>query len=240
MLIVGLDTAGEHGSIGLAREADPVSEITFPAAFQQGEKLLPALDGSLKLAEITRSDVGLLAVSMGPGSFTGLRIGIALAKGLARALGIPIVGVSAFDAYASTARFWEGPVWVLLSDRRDWVYVAAFHEGEQIIPAGVSTIDSLLVGMQESRRASRPKALFIGPGAELHRLRLAEQQGIVAPALLNRPSGLQIARLGWEKHRQFGQDELYDLEPAYIQPPAAEMAWEVPLRTRKRQNRVRQ
>lgn len=216
MFIVGWDTGGEQGSVGLLRDGCPWSEIAFLAALKQGEKLLPALDAALQLAGAKRSDVGLISVSTGPGSFTGLRIGIAMAKGLTRALEIPIVGVQALDAYVRAASFWEGPVWVLLSDRRDWVYAASYRGGQLWTPVQAISLDSLFQSLAKSEGA-----LFIGPGAEQHREQLTErfERSVVAPTALNRPSGIQIAQLGLEKYLHASRDEFYELEPFYLTSP---------------------
>ncbi len=216
MLIAGLDTGGEQGCVGLQREGRPLSEIAFSAALKQGEKLLPALDAALKLAGSRRGELELLAVSIGPGSFTSLRIGIATAKGLARALKIPIVGVSTIEAYARAADFWEGPVWVLLVDRRDWVYAAGYHQGKLLAPVQTVLLETLMQKLE-----SPEGLLFIGPGAEEHRARLRARFGprAVAPPILNRPSGLQMARLGWETYQRSGHDEFYELEPHYLTSP---------------------
>ncbi|OGF56904.1 MAG: tRNA (adenosine(37)-N6)-threonylcarbamoyltransferase complex dimerization subunit type 1 TsaB [Candidatus Fraserbacteria bacterium RBG_16_55_9] len=219
MLIVGWDTGGERGSVGLLGDDRPLSEIDFSAALKQGEKLLPALDMALRLAEAPRCDIGLISVSIGPGSFTGLRIGIATAKGLARSLGIPMVGVPAVDSYARAANFWDGPVWVLLSDRRDWIYAASYRKSKSLAPVQAIALEAFCKIQEGSERT-----LFVGPGAEQHRTKLTGkiEGSVVASAGLNRPSGLQIASLGWEKYCRSGCDELYELEPVYLQAPLAE------------------
>ncbi len=225
MWILGLETAGKHGSVGLMREDEPFADILFPAGKNQGGKLLPAVEALLQLAEAKRDELGLIAVSIGPGSFTGLRIGIATAKGLAKALEIPIVGVSAADAYVRAAGFWAGPVWVLLPDRRGWVYYAAFRGGELIVPLQISALEGLPQRLRD-HATREEKVLFVGPGVECHRAMLLERcpEAVLAPVALNEPSGLEIARLGLEKYRATGHDELYELEPLYLQPPLAEMA----------------
>jgi tRNA threonylcarbamoyladenosine biosynthesis protein TsaB len=219
-----LETAGEQGCVGLARNDQPLSEVVFSAALRHGEVLLPAVEAALRLAEARQSDLGLISVSVGPGSFTGLRIGIATAKGLARALGIPVVGVRAFEPYVQTVGFWEGPVWVLLPDRRDWVYCAGFRGGEQTAPPQALSLEVLLQlgDLKDGKEEERP--LFIGPGAECHREQLTRgfPQGVVAPTVLNRPSWFGIARLGRESYLIHGHDQLYELEPLYLQPPLAE------------------
>jgi len=225
MLILGLDTASEQGSIALAQDESPVSEIVFPAALKQGEKLLPMVDAILKFEDVKLSDLELLAVSMGPGSFTGLRIGIATAKGLARALQIPVVGVPSCDAYARAVDFWEGPVWVLLPDRRDWVYYAGYEKHQQVVPVQAASLEDFLKATEEIGAGGHPQALFVGPAVERYRERLVVQRkrSVMASAPLNRPSGLEIAWLGWEKYRQSRRNELQELEPFYLASPVSSL-----------------
>jgi tRNA threonylcarbamoyladenosine biosynthesis protein TsaB len=219
MLVLGLETAGEQGCVGLIRGERPLSETVFFGAMRHGEMLLPAVEAALKLAEVKRNDLELIAVSRGPGSFTGLRIGIAAAKGLARALEIPLVGVSAFEPYAQIAGFWDGPAWVLLTDRRDWVYSAAFKGGEQIAPPQALPLEELMGHLASASE----EPLLIGPGVERHRERLkALSRAVLAPEGLSRPSAVEIARLGRERFLAEGCDEKRELEPLYLQPaPAA-------------------
>ncbi len=226
MLVLGLETAGEHGCVGLIHDDQVLSEIVFHAAMKHGERLLPAVEAALELAEIQKRDLTLIVTSVGPGSFTGLRIGLSMAKGLARALEVPLVGVSAFEAYAQRAAFWPGPIWVLLPDRRDWIYAAGYEEGRAVRPPEALPLGEFLEGLKAPGRA-----LFIGPGAELHRDAL-EGFGTVVSPVMNRPSGVQIAQLGLERYRREGRDELYTLEPLYLQPP---LAAEAPRRQEQKQ-----
>ncbi len=222
MLVLGLETAGDHGCVGLVRDDQALSEVVFHAAMKHGERLLPAVDAALRLADAHKDELNLLVASVGPGSFTGLRIGLSIAKGLARALRIPLVGVPAFEAYAQRVSCWPGPVWVLLQDRRDWVYAAGYERGRAVHPPRALPLRDFFKELEASRtRAGAPgqaQALFIGPGVEPSRAAL-ERYGTVAPAALNRPSGVQIAQLGLARYGQEGHDELYTLEPLYLQPP---------------------
>jgi tRNA threonylcarbamoyladenosine biosynthesis protein TsaB len=223
MLVLGLDTAGEQGCVGLTCAERPRSEFVFHAAMKHGEVLLPAIEAALKLGEASRSDLELIAVAKGPGSFTGLRIGIATAKGLARALGIPLVGVPSAEVYARRAAFWPGPVWVLLPDRQDWLYVSAFENGGALEPLRTVRFGDWLERDLPGSGLREGSLLFVGPGAERHRDAL-EPWGIVAPPPLHRPSGVEIAQWGLEAYRREGRNELYELEPLYLHPPLAERA----------------
>ena len=182
---------------------------------------MPAIEAALGLARLSKHELDLLVVSRGPGSFTGLRIGLAVAQGLARALGIPLVGVSGFVPYARRTAHWPGPVWVLLPDRRDWLYASVFRSGEEILAPRLLAREELLERLRVGGLAQADeRVLLVGPGVEAHRQALARVDGVVpAPPSLNLPSGVEIARLGQERFVREGRDELYELEPLYLQEP---------------------
>jgi len=213
MLTLGIDTATAIGSVGLA-DGSPLGELSFSARMSQSERLIQAIDRLLELNQARVKDLKLIAVSAGPGSFTGLRIGMATAKGLAQALRIPLVGVPSMEGYVSRAGFWPDKICVLIHDRRDLVYVGEFLRGRRVAAERVEEIERVLAGAEGK--------LLLGSGAELYRAELEENGGIVAPSALNLPSGLEIALLGAAKFSATGKDELLTLEPRYVQRPLAE------------------
>jgi tRNA threonylcarbamoyladenosine biosynthesis protein TsaB len=219
MLALGIDTATEIGSVGLADDPKTASELTFPAEMSQAERLVQAIDRLLQLSGVSVEKLELIAVSAGPGSFTGLRIGMATAKGLAQALKIPMIGVPTLLSYAHRGGFWPGRVCVLIHDRRDLIYVGEFSGGEQLAEERVEKMDRVLA-------AETAGKLFMGSGAELYRPELAAGGGTVAPQALNLPSGLEIALLGRAEFAQTGEDQLFRLEPRYAQRPLAEIRLE--------------
>lgn len=220
MLTLGIDTATEQGGVGLCRDQEPIGELMFSAAMSQSERLIPAIEQLLNLNGLRKKELELIAVSKGPGSFTGLRIGTATAKGLARALNIPLVGVPDTDSYALSAAFWRGKVCVLLPDRRNLVYYAIFSNGAKLSEERSSTIEAL----KDVIRGAQDHLLLIGAGVEKHRDALSKLQNVaIAPVGLNRPSALNIALLGAQKFKSTHKDELYELEPLYVQKPLAEV-----------------
>lgn len=226
MLTLGIDTATEQGSVGLCRDQEPRGELMFSAAMSQSEKLILAIEQLLSLNEIRKQELELIAISTGPGSFTGLRIGAATAKGLARALNIPLVGVPNADAYALSHFKGAGTgacpykVCVLLPDRRNLVYYAVFSNGTKLSEERSSTIEALVEELQRME----DRVLLIGAGVEKHRDILTKLPNIaIAPLTLNRPSAVNIALLGAQKFRRTQKDELYELEPMYVQKPLAEI-----------------
>jgi tRNA threonylcarbamoyladenosine biosynthesis protein TsaB len=222
MRTLGLETAGEIGSVGIVEGSRVLSECSFAARADHGGKLTPSVDAALRLADRTRADLDLIAVSRGPGSFTGLRIGLAFAKGLARSLAVPLVGVPTLDVYAHQGRFWPGPVWALFPDRRETVY-RAVYEGERLAtPPTVVEVERL--GTERSSADAERKPLLVGPGVDAHReaLRHALPEARLGGAALTRPSGATVARLGQARYARDEANELYDVEPLYAQgPPVA-------------------
>ncbi len=211
MTVLGIETSHEQGSIGLCCNGRLLGDMLFSTELGPGERLLPALESLLALNEIKQEQIELIAIALGPGSFTSLRIGMAVGKGLAHALGIPIVGVPSAAAYAEKVSFLSGKICVVLPDRRDFVYYALYEGTTLTTPETSSTIGAL----QEKLERMSDLALCIGPGAERHRLAL-ERIVTIAPAALNQPSGAVIAQLGALKYSQFQQNELWTLEPLYV------------------------
>jgi len=215
MLTLGIETATDQGAAGLCRGEKLLGEVSFSARMGQAERLVPAIDSLLKLHRVEQKELQLIAVATGPGSFTGLRIGMATAKGLAQALRIPLIGVPSADPFASrVSSIWTSAICVVLSDRRNLIYDALFAKGEKISHEQSRTIELLI----EELKSRTEKILCVGTGVEEHRHALEQIAHItIAPAVLNLPSALGIARLGWEKFERTQQDELFSLEPLYVQ-----------------------
>jgi tRNA threonylcarbamoyladenosine biosynthesis protein TsaB len=214
MMVLGIETSHEHGSLGLSREDQLVGEVLFSTELGPGERLLPALESLLALNAVTKDQIELIAVARGPGSFTSLRIGMAVGKGLAHALGLPIVGVPTMDTYAEKVSFLSGKICVVLPDRRDLVYYALYEGTTQMTTERSSSIHALCEELSHS------SAFCVGPGAQRHRA-LLERVARVAPAALNQPSGALVALIGAARFRHTQRDELWTLEPLYVHHPFA-------------------
>jgi tRNA threonylcarbamoyladenosine biosynthesis protein TsaB len=217
--IMAIDTALRSVVVGLARlDGTPIAETTWVAGYRHGETLLPSLGRVLGEANVRRSRLRGFVVGTGPGAFTGLRVGIATAKGLARALGQPIVGVSTGQALIEAAA-------AALERRADDLAL--------LLPAGPS--DRVLVRMAE------PPTLLPG-GTEPD---LPANVGLVAVDLENRAPddaielgrlataglGRVLLRRGAERLAKGEVDDLARLVPEYVTLPrgvaaaTGEVAW---------------
>ena len=175
------------------------------------------MEGVLRDAGIEFRQVDALAISNGPGSFTGLRIGLSAAKGLAYAGGQKVAAVSTLEALAVSAQAVEGPVCACLDARKREVYVAVFEgAGERVRRL---TEDAVLRPEDVSLLAP-PGCLLVGDGAALYRDLIGERLRVeVRFGDQTHPRGGVVARMGWEKLRQGRCENLGTLSPVYVRGP---------------------
>ena len=160
MLILSLDTTTSAGSAALVRDGRVVREEPGDRTRPQAARLPGELAALVDRAGVTLAEVDGFAVGTGPGSFTGLRVGIATMQGLAMATGRPLVGVSGFDALARLAGAARVATWV--DAWRGEVYAALYEHGREVDPPVVARPDALL------GRLTGGPVLFTGDGAVLH------------------------------------------------------------------------
>jgi tRNA threonylcarbamoyladenosine biosynthesis protein TsaB len=147
MITLALDTSTPHGAVALLRDDKPLAEEGFERA-APGQNLFNAATKLLSANQLGAKDLGLLAVGLGPGSFTGIRVGIAAAKGLALPGALPIKGVSSFDALALTALPQmprDCPQMCVLCDaRREEIYYAMYdREGRRVKECRIGTLEAI-------------------------------------------------------------------------------------------------
>lgn len=228
MTTLGIDTSTSFGTIGLISGSELIGEFTFHAKESQSERLLPTLDLLIKETNTELSQLDKVAVSTGPGSFTGLRIGISTAKGLAHGLGIPVVGVPLTDCYYSRVSNYNGPVCTVIKDRRNLVYYAVFNgNGDKILTEESTSIEDLgakLMKKFDNYNLGR-SVLLVGDGLtqNLERFKEFENVTFTEGSSLNYPSGAQVGFLGEKMDEDLNQ--LTTIEPLYAQRPIAELNW---------------
>jgi len=188
----------------------------------QSHGILPALiEQALARAATTWDDVEGLAVSIGPGSFTGLRIGLSLAKGIAYAGHLPIAAVSTLEALAWAADPSPGEhVWAILDARMREVYAASFERTATSLVR--RTADEALPPDALAPRIAAD-ALVVGDAAAAYPV-LARPGARVLPFATHHPRGGVVARLGAAILRAGGGADVGTLEPTYVRPSQAELA----------------
>ena len=224
MKILGIDTSTPIGSVALIDDDNLVAEHTLNIVQAHSSRLMPAIDTVLKWSDITADDLDGCAVGIGPGSFTGIRIGVATIKSLCYALDKPIIGVSTLEAVAYNLRWTNGPICPLLDARRNEVYGAIFEGGTEWHRFSEDlclSIDAFLDRLGETtaqRRVPTPFN-FVGDGlltyGDAVREKLGERAHF-ADAIFNVPRGATIAYLGSQRLQHGESDNYWTLVPNYV------------------------
>ncbi len=125
--ILAIDTSTDTGSVAIVEDGRVLAECTALVRAQHSEALMPLVEFAFARSGVTLAEIGMLAVGVGPGSFTGVRIGLATAKGIRMASGLPLVGVSSLDALAAAAVGFAGPIATVLDGKRGEVFARAWR-----------------------------------------------------------------------------------------------------------------
>ncbi len=162
-----LDTSGSAGSIVLSEDCTILGEINLDSACTHTARLLSGIQYLLSHAEVTLNDIQAFGVVCGPGSFTGIRIGLTTVKGLAETLGKPTVAVTAFEAWVERFPEWQGVLVPMIDARRGEVYAAVFERRQ----SHLIQRDSGLVGAPGELldALDEETVLFLGGGAQKYR-----------------------------------------------------------------------
>ncbi len=222
MIILAMDTTFQAMSVALLQRERVLAELYLDAGRRHEETLVPAVEQVLSCAGVVMSEVDLFACASGPGSFTGVRVGMGTAKGFARALNKPLAGVSSLEALAMNGVCSGMALCPMMDARRGEVY-AALYKGEpednleQIIPEQVTTPEKFIDRIEGD-------ILFLGDGSQVYReiiqLKLRGRAQFTAPAA-HRLSAANVGRIALKKTD--GDDNLLqrDAEPRYLRPPYA-------------------
>lgn len=221
MNILAIDTATQTAAVAVAQDTAILCEAALTHKKTHSQKILPLIDRALNDLELTIRDMDVFAVSVGPGSFTGLRIGVAMAKSFAHVLGKPIVGVSTLETLAANVACFPGTVVPLLFARADEAFYAAFAQGERKMEDGVASLSQIL------RLFEREPAplLFVGDAALRWREEIVAVLGERAQfaedvQCIQRASSL--AHLAYRRVLAGKTDDCFALAPAYLRPSQAE------------------
>jgi tRNA threonylcarbamoyladenosine biosynthesis protein TsaB len=227
MRILGIDTSTSCGSLGIIDDDEVVAEYALLRNETHSSRLVPAIQTLLKEARLGLDEIDGMAVSLGPGSFTGLRVGLSTIKGLALAAEKPVAGVPTLDALASNLPFTPYVICPIVDARKGEVYTALYKDGErgqieQLTPYQVLSPLELLekIPLQET--------IFLGDGVEVYRELIEERLGekaLFAPPHLRFLRGSSVAEIGLQRFKKGKKDDISSLVPIYVRPSDAEINW---------------
>ena len=221
MKILGVDTSTPIGSIALIDGDNLIAEHTLDIVQAHSSRLMPAIDSVLKWGNITVNDLDGCAVGIGPGSFTGIRIGVATIKSICYAVDKPIVDVSTLETIAYNLRWSKGIICPLLDARRSEIYGAIFegHTQWQRLSEDLCLPIDVFLERIKTDIPSDCTINFVGDGlatyGDVVRETLGEQ-ACFADAIFNVPRGATIAHLGRERLKRGESDSYWTLVPNYV------------------------
>lgn len=221
--ILAIETSGRHGSVatlvGDESGAQLKGQIALAGSERTAQALAPALQRLLRDSGWQPTDVVLVAVAVGPGSFTGLRIGVTTAKAFAYAVGAEVIAVNTLEALAAQAPPGTGPLWTVFDAQRQELFAAKYScdaEGQIQTERDAHIIaqDAWLSELVSGDRVT---------GTALNRLakRLPPQIAVV-PSEHWQPMAEAIGSVGWHNYQSGRRDDLWQLTPRYYRASAAE------------------
>lgn len=230
MLILSIDAATPAAGVAVANEQRILYEVFANHGLKHSQTLLGMVDGALRHIDARLQDIDAIAVAIGPGSFTGLRIGLATAKGLALSTGKPIIGIPTLDALAYNVGWSSGLVCPILNARKGEVY-AAFYAGNQIYPNRLSDYlalspDELVAKSREfMNQTGSGRVTLLGDGVDEYRAILEDSLGgawLIPPENARFPRASSIAHLAVQRYEAGLLDDSLTINPIYIRLSEAE------------------
>jgi tRNA threonylcarbamoyladenosine biosynthesis protein TsaB len=215
-----IETSGRAGQVALARSADLVGVRRLDEARRHARDLAPQTLALLGQQGWSAHDLDAVVVSLGPGSYTGLRVGIMSAKTLAYALGCTLLGIETFAAIALQAPADVGTVDVIADAQQERVYVQRFHVAPGVLPSPETPLR--IVTLHEWL-GERPVETFVtGPGLHVYRSAVADR---VVESQFWDPQPVSLLQLGRARIERGESDDVWKIEPLYLRPSGAEEKW---------------
>ena len=222
MKILALDSSAVVGSVALCEDSRMVAHYTLNTGNTHSQTLLPMIESVLKSAEWEIDDLDLFAVSNGPGSFTGVRIGVATVKGLAFGKNIPCAGVSTLEALAYNLRYFNGIICPVMNARRAQVYNALFSCKDGVLTRLCPDRAISIAELDEELCSMDQPIYLVGDGYDITRDGLEKTTVRPVPDELRYQSGYSVALCGLAAYERGEAVDDTTLAPVYLRPSQAE------------------
>ncbi len=226
MLILGIETATQQVGVAVGGHEGVIATFEVARGRRHAEILTPAIEFTLKQADIELAEISCIAVDVGPGLFTGMRVGLAAAKALAQALRIPMIGISSLDLLAFPCRHTDRVVVPVIDARKGEVFWSMYRQ----VPGGLQQVAAPTVGpvddLVADLLARSQDVLCVGDGAERYRDEILDGYRCEISGPAYPPVGALVqlahARALREEYLRPGE-----IEPVYLRAPDAQINWSV-------------
>lgn len=229
MKILAIDTSGQNCSVAIIDEEKVICDFNLSIGTTHSETLLPMIDEVCKTSRIDLSEVDVLACGIGPGSFTGLRIGLATIKGFALAQNKNVIGVPTLDALAYNIANFDGIICSVLDARNNNVYAGIYkYENDKVFLQGdyiTENLDTLI----DILKAKNEKVIFVGDGAISFKEKFIQslnEKALFAPLHLNNQLSSSVAKVALDRALVNDFDDADTLNPMYLKKSQAERTFE--------------
>lgn len=229
MRVLAIESSCSAAGAAVLNENKLEAEIFLNHKLQHSVILFPMIEDILKMLEITIEDIDAVAVSGGPGSFTGLRIGLAAAKGIAQGKNKQFIAVSSLDAIAFSQVGFKGIICPIMDALRDNVYTSLYRwtggKLSRIYKYSALQIDELL----EILSKKEDNVMFCGDAVSIHEktiINVLKQRAAFAPLSTSMPRASSIAELAMLRLKNGDVDSIYTYSPIYIRKSQAEREYE--------------
>jgi tRNA threonylcarbamoyladenosine biosynthesis protein TsaB len=227
VIVVGIETSTPQTSVAIGTEREILASVSLAGRARQ-EAVTPALQWLLQQTGLDIGHVGGIAVGIGPGLFTGLRVGVETAKTLAQVLNVPIIGLTSVDAMAYAVRHTHKRIAAVVDARRGEVFYSTYLA----VPGGVVRQADLVVATPDrlvaELEATPGEVLAVGNGAMLYRHGLEElgTRVEVGTQLTAHPSASALVELAAPRFLREEHDRVFEIVPLYLRRSDAEIAWD--------------
>ena len=228
MLVLGIECSTPQASVAIGSEQGVVASALVSRGATHNEFLLPAIRFCLDETGLGYRNLGGIAVGLGPGLFSGMRVGVATAKALAQTLSVPIVGMASLDLCAYEVRHTSKTICAVLDARRNEIFYAFYRPS----PGGIQRMTDYRIeqpGRLAIGIASRPEeVLLVGNGALLYKELFESAGPVVEVAGMNQafPNACSLVELALPRLYREDFDSLYELRPLYLRKSAKRIEWD--------------
>ncbi|MEY3567330.1 MAG: hypothetical protein RLZ19_1344 [Actinomycetota bacterium] len=226
MLILGIETATERVSVAIGGHEGVLGMFEVTRGRRHAETLTPAIDFVCRQADVTLDEISVVAVDMGPGLFTGMRVGLASAKAIAQALRVPMIAISSLDLLAYPLRRTDKVIAAVIDARKGEIFYALYRQ----VPGGIQRVSEPTAGRVDDLVADLlargQEVVCVGDGAVRYHEEIAAGHRVeIAEQFFAYPSSAPLVQLAHAKALREEWVNPWEVEALYLRKPDAEINW---------------
>lgn len=229
MKIMAIDTTSNVATVAIIEDSKLIGEFILNHKKTHSQKIMPMIEELMKSAELDINDIDIFAAANGPGSFTGLRIGVATIKALAHATKRRVVGVSTLESLAYNLPYCKYIICPIMDARRNQVYNGVYEWDDNVLKVIHTDRAIDIAQCLDDLKSHNKKVVFLGDGVDVHREYIKERMGedaIFANSNVNAQRASSVAQCAYEKAQKGEDVSFLDLAPFYLRKSQAEREYD--------------